>query len=598
MNKIKILQKVLGIFLIFFIFSACVDVLDEIPSDKVDIDRLLDRRGEIEGFRNQCYLRLPNSFTAYSAGQLIETYTDDAFNAGTGNTFDWHSGLLSPNNTILTNSIWDPAWEGIRRTNLAILYIPQHRVNKELLNDLDMNRWIDEVKIIRVWLHFILIKNFGPLPFIDHPISPGFVGWDQLTRPTYEEITTRIVEEIDEVISNGVLPLRQVTGDYSRINMAVAYALKSKVLLYNASLLNNSEHDNNKWQKAASAAQECLNAIMPEYQLVSIDNYTTLFNEPVDAFNREIILRSTNNSTSTMNESNGVDLLTLGSVLQNIKCGAVPTQEFVDCFELLNGSLPVVNYNNDDHTDVTFSTNYNENLGDEPYVGRDARFYHAVVFNGAKYGKYKGLSASKPELTIYTYEGKSGTGLNNNPTSDIQNDLRRSCTGYYSRKFRSAEYWGSQAGGTNSYRIFFRLAEVYLNLAEAQCELNNLDAAISALNVIRTRAGQPQIESVPGFAKNKDFLMKRIRNERRVELCFEGHRFYDQRRWKILDQSNQMITGMKINSSDGTDNGTFSFQRIKIDVPRNATTEKYLVLPLSIEEARRLPGIGQPDVWK
>jgi hypothetical protein len=208
------------------------------------------------------------------------------------------------------------------------------------------------------------------------------------------------------------------------------------------------------------------------------------------------------------------------------------------------------------------------------------------------------MSASVPDLTIYTYEGKAGTGFNDSPTSQDESNQRRSSTGYYGGKFRTATYWGSTAGGANAFKIQFRLAEIYLNLAEAQCEANNLDAAIAALDVIRHRAGQPSIENVPGYAKTKGFLMERIRNERRVELCFEGHRFYDQRRWKILNETNGVISAMKVTSSDGTDGGEFSYSRVAIDLPRVATTDKYLVLPIYTEEARRLAGIGQPDAWK
>jgi hypothetical protein len=274
----------------------------------------------------------------------------------------------------------------------------------------------------------------------------------------------------------------------------------------------------------------------------------------------------------------------------------VPTQELVDCFELLDGSLPVANYNAD-HASPTFNAGYTENEGDDPYANRDARLAYSILFNGGLYGKYKGMGAAEPELTIYTYDGREGTGFNSSPLSQEEADQRRSSTGYYGKKFRSAGFWGAQTGGPNAHRIFFRLAEIYLNLAEAQCEANNLDAAITALNVIRERAGQPRIEDVPGYEKTTDFLRERIRNERRVELCFEGHRFFDQRRWEVLDQTNGVVTGMKIISSDNTDTGLFSYQRVQIDVPRNATADKYLMLPLPTEEARRLEGIGQPSVW-
>ncbi len=598
MNKRKYIQQLLWTFILLFALNSCEDVLDVVPSDKVSIDRILNKNS-IKGFRDNSYGHLDKTFDEFYSNQLLESYSDDAFRAGTGVTADWHNGLLSPTQTMFTDKIWEECWKGIRKCNLAIEYLPQSNVPDNIVSSIDLDRWFQEVKILRAWYHFTLIKNFGPIPFVDKAFDPDFVGWAELTRPTYDEISKRIVQEIDEVIASGILPLRwQSSSEYSNINLAVAYALKSRVLLYNASILINPSADQQKWQEAANAAQACLDAIEPEYQLLPIAEYENLFNEENTVENKEIILRTATDGSAVMNANNGVDLSFLGSAKQSSNCGAVPTQELVDCFELTNGALPVNSYLNSDHTNVSFNAGYSENEGDDPFAGRDARLYHSIVFNGAKYGKYKGMPANADELVIYTYEGKEGTGFNNSPTSQEEADQRRSSTGYYGRKFRSANYWGSTTGGTNAHKIYFRLAEIYLNLAEAKCESNDLPAALSALNVVRQRAGQPTLQNVPGFANTQEFILNRIRNERRVELCFEGHRFYDQRRWDMLSETNGTISGMKVTSSDGTDTGVFSYQRVKIDVPRNATSDKYLIFPLPTEEIRRLPGLGQPAAWK
>lgn len=596
--KVRALQRVTGIVLLLFVFSSCDGVLDNVPSDKVTIDRILNKN-TVENFRSNSYNNLNSTFNAYYAGQLLEAYSDDAFRAGTGVPFDWHNNLLTPENNLFVSTLWNQNWQGIRKTNLALKYLPQSKAPKDIVSDQEINLWMDEVRVLRAWYHFNLIKNFGPVPFIDQVFEPDFVGWTDLTRPTFNEISTRIVDELNEVISNGRLPMRwQSSSNYDKINMAVAYALKSRVLLYNASALNNPSDDQARWQQAADAAQQAIDNIGGEYGLVPMNEYGTLFNQSIEAFNQEIILRSGNNGAGVMNNLNGVDLSFLGSPTQSNNAGAVPTQELVDGFELTDGTLPVASYNSPDHTNPAFNTGYSENSGDDPYNGRDARLSHAVVFNGSNYGKYKGMGANEPELTIYTYEGKPGTGFNSNPLSDDDATQRRSATGYYGKKFRSAIYWGSTTGGANAHKIYFRMAELYLNLAEAQAQLGNLGASASALNVVRTRAGQPEIENVPGFTNTQEFLLDRIRNERRVELCFEGHRFYDQRRWMILGSTNDVISGMKVTSSDGTDNGTFSYTRVHLDVPREAVSDKYLVLPLPSEEARRLTGLGQPEAWQ
>lgn len=598
MKKTDIFKFKYATILVLLLLGSCQDVLNVVPTDRLDVSRILSKQGNIIEFRNNCYDQLNGSMTDQSLGQLLDVYTDDAFRAGTGTYYDWHNNLLNPINSFMAASIWNESWQGIRKCNLAFEYMPQSTVSKELVPDEQITQWLDEVKILRAWYHFVLIRNFGPIPFIDKVFDVNFTGWNELKRPSYDEISSRLVAELDEVIAGRLLPLRwQSSEDYFRMNRAVAYALKSRILLYNASLLNNAGNDQTKWQKAASAAQECISALGSEYSLVAASDYDKLFNESVNVLNKEIILRANENSTVIMNSNNGVDLKLLGSATQSSNCGAVPTQELVDCFELADGSLPVTAYNAD-HTSASFSGSYNENAGTNPYVGRDMRLQSSIVFNTTKYGKYKGQAVSAPELVIYTYEGKPGTGFNINTTSQLESEKRLSCTGYYLRKFNSASYWGSTTGGTSAHKIFFRLAEIYLNLAEANCELNKLDEAITALNVVRTRAGQPSIATVPGFAKTKDSLMKRIRNERRVELCFEGHRFFDQRRWKILDQTNGIISGMKITSATGTDKGDFSYERVKIETVRNATSDKYLVLPIPQEEARRLTGLGQPEAWQ
>lgn len=594
MKKTINMNKSLVVLVSILVLGACQDVLDEVPSDKLSIDRLLNKNA-IVNFRSNSYGHLNNSFNGNSAGQLLEAYTDDAFRAGTTATLDWHGGFLTPENNIFANSIWRNNWAGIRKTNLALLYLPQSRVSKVLISDAEIERWMDEVKVLRAWYHFELIRNFGPVPFVDEVYGPDFTGWNDLTRPTYEEISSILVDELDDVITANRLPLRYTAAsEFDKINMALAHALKSRILLYNASALNNTSDDQSKWQRAADATQAAITAISSEYSLVDLSDYADLFNEDNLTLNSEIIYRASSNGTGTLNNQNGVDLSTLGSATQSDNAGAVPTQELVDSFELTDGTLPVADYTNAQHTSATLNPGYSENEGDDPYADRDARFYHAIVYNGANYGRVKG---SNTDIFVHTYEGKPGTGFNNNPTSQENADRRRSTTGYYTRKFRSAGYWGSSAGGTNSYKIHFRLAELYLNLAEAQAQLGNISAAISALDVVRERAGQPAISDVPGFQSNEQFLLSRIRNERRVELCFEGHRFYDQRRWDILSETNGVVSGMRITSTGG-DAGPFTYIRTHVDVARNATSDKYLVLPIPTEEARRLTGLGQPAAWQ
>lgn len=582
-------------FILLVASYSCEKALNEIPSDKVGIDRLLNNESSVVSFRENAYTQLPKTFTEASNGSMLEAYSDDGFRAGDGKPYEWHNGLLSLTSTFFGTSVWNSNWDGIRTCNLALENLPKSEVDTSYLSVKELTEYMDEVKVIRSWYHFMLIQNFGPLPFIDQAYGPSFEGWKDMERPSYDAISTRLVEECDEVISNSTMTLRRrQPSEFHYINKAVAYALKSRILLYNASKINNETDDKAKWTKAAQAAQQCLDNITPEYSLLPMADYSKLFNEGVDVYNSEIIYRSVANSASSTNNHNGINLKEYGAQDQSDNCGTVPSQELIDCFELKDGTIPVTAYTNNDPTKPVFAAGYNEDAGSDPYAQRDARFYQAVLFNDAVYGSMQGFDDT---ITVYTYDGFQNMMFNDQPINQDDSHKRLSCTGYYTRKYRSANYFGTSTGGTSVHKIYFRLAEVYLNLAEARCELGELDAAMTALNMVRERAGQPKIQDVPGFQNNKEFLMKRIRNERRVELCFEGHRYYDQRRWMILDETNGTMTGMKVTSAN-EEAGPFSYERVKINVERKATTDKYLALPVTSSEIRRLTSLGQPEAWQ
>ena len=158
--------------------------------------------------------------------------------------------------------------------------------------------------------------------------------------------------------------------------------------------------------------------------------------------------------------------------------------------------------------------------------------------------------------------------------SDQITDTRFTRTGYYMRKFNNAK--SDQTTDEDGLMKIFRLGELYLNFAEAACEASRLVEAKAAVDAIRLRAGMPQLPD--GLSQEQ--LRQRIRNERRIELAFEEHRFFDVRRWKILNETDNFVTGMRITRNG---DGTLNYQRIKLP-DRGTHTEKYLMLPIRQEE--------------
>lgn len=593
----KAIKKIIYLFIILGLMSqyGCESVLEKTPDGQITLDEILNNYDRSKGLIDETYGEIYLARDQISfVHNTFDALSDNAFWAATFNAYEWHNGSLSLSNPVInwawhTNpeQLWPDFWRGVRFANNAIKYLPQSTA----ITAQERDTWVAEARVLRCWFYMNLLEFYGPMPWIEEPFEATFTGWSEITRPTYDEIATKISDELMDVIQSGILPNRQTASEARRVDNGISRAIRARVLLNNASLLNNPERDRDKWQRAADAAQDVIN--MSEYSLVPMDEYKSLF---VGAFTTpvsEIIWRSWTDN-SHINNSNGVDVGTYphASISHIWNCGESPSQELVDCFEMTNGAFPVA-YDDATRTKVTVTPEaaelgYSEAPGGDPYQNRDARFYVNILYNMADYGVP--YNCTEPFIVETFVGGRNGFN------DVISQETQRSCTGYYSRKDKQILYWGpgTSKGHEPTHWVFFRLAEFYLNRAEALCELGDLDGAITMLNVIRERALQPKVEEVPGFQKNYDFLMERIRNERRVELCLEGWRFHDQRRWEILDETNRFVTGMRITKDD---DGVFHYERRKIR-DYESYTDKYLVMPIPLEDAKKLPGMTQPVAWR
>lgn len=578
------------------ILSGCEKVLEKTPDGQTTIDKVLSNYNRSKGLIDAVYGEVYQARDQISfVMNPMESLTDNAFWAATYNAYDWHNGALSLSNPVInwpwsspSEQLWPDFWRGIRLANNAIKYLPQSTA----ITDQERQTWIAEARVLRCWYYMHLLEFYGAMPWIQEPFEPTYTGWNELSRPTFDNISTKIEQELLDVINSHVLPDRQPSQEARRASNGLAYAIRARVLLYNASPLNNPENDKAKWQRAADAAQDVI--ALNSYHLVSMADYKKLF---VGAFTTqvdEIIWRAWVDN-SGINNTNGVDVgsYPYASINHNWNCGESPTQELVDCFEMTNGALPVT-YNDATHTNVTITpgaaaAGYSESTGGDPYANRDARFYINIVHNMTNYGV--------PYNCTQPYIIETFVGGRNGYNDVISQETQRSCTGYYSGKDKQVKFWGpgGSSGAEGTHWVFFRLAEFYLQKAEALCETGDLGGALTALNMIRQRANQPRLEEVPGFVNSQEFIRARIRNERRVEFCLEGqYRFDDQRRWKVLNETNRLVTGMRI--TKGND-GRFSYQRRKIR-DYQSYTDKYLVMPIPLEDAKKMTGMAQPAAWQ
>lgn len=595
----KRIIHILTILLISVFMTGCEDLfenaLEKTPDGQITIDKVLSNYDRCKGLLDAAYGEIYQGRDQISfVYSTFDALTDNAFWAATYNAYEWHNGNLSLSNPVInwpwnspSEQLWPDFWRGIRLCNNVLKYLPQSTV----ITEQELKTWTAEARVLRCWYYMNLLEFYGPMPWIEEPLDANFDGWNDLKRPTYDEIANKISDELMDVINSGVLPNRQTPNEARHVDNGVAYAIRARVLMNNASLLNNPNKDKEKWEKAAKAAKDVLN--MSEYSLVPMSEYKSLFTSPFTTEIPEIIWRAWANNAH-INNTNGVNVgaYQYASINNMWNCGESPTQELVDCFEMTNGAMPVT-YDDDTHTKVTVTPEaaalgYSESTGGDPYANRDARFYVDIVYNMCNYGVP--YNCTEPYI-IETYVGGKN-GFND----VISQETTRSCTGYYSAKDKDIKFWGPNGsqGNVFAYWVFFRLAEFYLDEAEALCELGEFDESMEMLNVIRERALQPKVQDVPGFTKTYDFLMAKIRNERRVEFCLEGWRFHDQRRWKILSETNRFVTGMRITKDD---EGNFNYERRKIR-DYNSYSDKYLVMPIPLEDAKKMTGMTQPEAWQ
>ena len=264
------------------------------------------------------------------------------------------------------------------------------------------------------------------------------------------------------------------------------------------------------------------------------------------------------------------------------RTGPCPTQDMVDAYEMANGEAPITGYSDESRTVpiVNAKSGYKE---DDPYAGRDPRFYASIYYNGA----VRNLDQPAGKK-VETFVGGA------EEISDINRKHTR--TGYYLRKFNN--FRSGQDNDADGAVRLLRLAELYLNFAESAYQSAGPDVPVKAgafsmsardaVNAVRTRAG------MPGFplGMTKEAFEKKYRNERRIELAFEEHRFFDVRRWKILDQTDRFVTGMRITKSGSN----FVYKRFKFQ-NRNAFSDKYLMYPIDQNEVDKIIGLSGSD-WQ
>lgn len=483
-------KKLIMALFIGLLFSSCKkSFLDLAPNENITEEKAFSTIIQTENFTNNIYSSLPTIQNRTGDGfTTLNCLSDEGAPTYFQNGRVFNSGGYGPTNigTFIGN-IWSNSFKGIRKANILLEQLPNVPASGGD-EEVTKKRLRGEGLFLRAFLYFDLLKVYGRFPIIDKrlALTDSFLA----PRNSYDDCVAFILKDLNEAIT--ILPDNYPANLLGRANKAMCMAVKSRLLLYAASPLNSVDNAT-KWLSAAKAAKDIID--LNQFSLYNAlankaDNYKAIFN--VFA-NQEIIwFRNLGNGKSY--EQNYYPPSSSGWGDET------PTQNFVDEFQMANGK---------DISDPT--SGYNPLT---PYIGREARFYATVWYNGS-------VVRSN---TVQTFPGGSDAinGGNNNTK-----------TGYYLRKFCDESININSGAGRQMMSIWFRLAEFYLTYAEASNEAQSsptTDPLIyTYVNLIRNRAGLPDL--VAGLSKEQMRLA--IRHERRVELSFEEHRFFDDRRWKL-----------------------------------------------------------------
>ncbi|MDW7693747.1 RagB/SusD family nutrient uptake outer membrane protein [Flammeovirgaceae bacterium SG7u.111] len=607
-KTLKNIYKIGLLFIISLGLHSCNDeFLNTKPLDEVSQSDVWTDPALLEAYVNDIYRGV------YDGGfheEMIASMTDEAmFIHGRAISQVPQANVNDQSSHFTETEKWMFSWPEMYKYIRACNNFFENVAESPLKDEADTKRLMGEVHFMRAWFYHGLVKNYGGVPLISETYKLGADDYS-IARNTYEESINFILSDLDAAATN----LKGKTMDKGRTNYAAALAMKSEVLLYAASDLHDMPTASSKstliggfsnkellgytsgdrtarWTAAKNAAMEVMNLGLslafpdPTSQEEAAEN---LYNMFMDDNSETIWSRYW---IGDKNERGDRYHLNNGPNGYHNWAGNVPLQTLVDDFEMMDGSK--FDWDNPDHAAA-------------PFEDRDPRFYSTVLYDGADWRERPSDVASRDpynQIQTGTYEKWDpntnaviphyGLDTRQSPIEDW-NGTR---SGYYVKKFYDKRFNGSGERQEVPYP-FFRYTEILLNYAEACIELGQDNEAKTVLNQIRKRAAMPDI------TESGDALKERYRNERRVELAYEDHRFFDGRRWIIGPTLHRPAVGLVIEGKlkSGKQVEIYKYSKEDYDYTYTPTElanevrvweDKMYFVPLQRDELNRNPQLVQ-----
>jgi len=585
--------------------SACKkDFLDKQPLDQFAEEAVWSDPALIQTFVNNIYFGVPHGFS----NMMLASLSDESmYNADFGSS-NVTKCLVTPSDYSVwdfwsgrryNGMIWNNVYKYIRATNLFLERIEKAPFTDKTAKD----QLTGEVHFLRAFLYHNLVSVYGGVPVITkaYGLSDDF----QVPRNSYEDCVKFISEECDKAAA--LLPLVQSGDNKGRASKGGALALKARLLLYAASDLY---HNQSKWATGYAnpelvgyvganrtarwqAAKDAAKAVMELgiYSLYKANpgptdstavNYGELF--LAKETSEDIHIRSFISKVYDQDSWDGYNPGLYNNPNGYHGWGSnTPLGQLVDSYEMRDGSK--FDWSNAKHAA-------------EPYKNRDPRFYATILYEGVQWRKRPSdVVASDPKGVIQTgfWEKWNGTSMDVIPGLDTRKspieDWNGTYTGYYLRKFIDPSIDAQYVKQDVPWR-FFRYTEVLMNYAEACLGLGQEAEAKTVLNQIRKRVG------MPALTESGAALLERYRNERKIELAYEDHRFFDVRRWMLAPLSFANAKGVDIRYKLNADKTTASRPTFKvIDVQDRAWKDRAYFLPIKLDEMNRNSKLVQNPLY-
>ncbi|TYK39960.1 RagB/SusD family nutrient uptake outer membrane protein [Bacteroides pyogenes] len=615
-----------------FLMTSC-DFLDVVPPEQAELPDATKTVESTLGFLYSCYAGVRNPMPYTDIEASADEYALPPLWMHTSHKAAYD--LNTPQSSL--DHRWGRFYRFIGQTLLFLKELDKTNV----VTDEKRKEWIAEANFLLAYYHFEILRFYGPCPITDTYIPENTPTSEYNGRSHYDYVTEWIVNKLDEAIENGLPQKRSDVSEWGRATTVIAKALKAKVLLYAASPLWNGKfpypnwenkvetpgygkelvsktYKKEKWVRAEKACKEALQSALDNgYELFQNEEKYKEHNislpyipgvninqsegekfakkvllmryviqmRPYEG-NREMIWGLNSDDSNTTCSMPTRVLKHNNGTWFNGWSGISPYLYTIEHFYTKNGKLPEKDPLFRPKADWLKSAGIQ---GREDIINinldREPRYYAWIAFNGGDFSS--AICEGKP-LKLEMRDGEK-QGYNPN------NFNRDHCvTGFLTQKYIQPNLNRSRNNSWNyeaKPKPLIRMAELYLNLAECQDILGDKNGAIQNLNVIRKRAGIPELQESDITAEMT--LTDWVRNERFIELWGEGHRFFDIRRW--VEGPKYLGAGKRegLNAEEKI-NPTFEEynRRIKVPQPYKWSPRMYIA-PIFYNESYKNPQMVQ-----